>query len=219
MISIEYSYFDIASNENEVKENLTLANKYKLSGISIFPFHIKVAKNIFSADFPIACPVDYPCGILDTKSRLCAVESAIKAGAKIIDIVVPAYYLSNRKYDKFREDIKNLKMCCDLAGVTLRYILEYRIYSYELLYRICQILIEHGVDTVIPSSGYGLDDISDNILASALIHKKNPSLKIICNGNIWSPKHIELIEKANLPQIRVNSINALYLLDKKFNTL
>jgi deoxyribose-phosphate aldolase len=219
MILIEYSYFDIASNENEVKENLIEANKYKLSGISIFPYYIKIAKNILNPDLLISCPIDYPYGILDSKSRLCVAESVIKAGAKAIDAVVPSHYLSNRKYDKFREDIKNLKTLCDLNNIILRYILEYRIYSYELLYRICQILLEYGVDTVIPSSGHGLDDISDNILASALIHKKNPSLKIICNGNIWSPKHIELIEKANLPQIRVNSINALHLLDKKFNTL
>lgn len=218
MISIEYSYFDIASNENEVKENLVQANRYKISGISIFPYYIKIAKTIINPDTKISCPIDYPCGILDTKSRICAVEGAIKAGANILDILVPSHYLTNRKYDKFREDIKNIKTICDLSEVHLRYILEYRIYSYELLYRICQILIEHDIDTVIPSSGYGLDDISDNILASALIYKKNPSLKIICNGNIWSPKHIDLIEKANLSHIRVNSINALDLLNKKFNT-
>ncbi len=218
MISIEYSYFDIASNENEIKENFNKASKYNLSGISIFPYYIKLAKNIFNENLSISCPLDYPYGVLDIKSRLCATESLIKAGAKSIDAVVPSYYLSNRKYDKFRDDIKNIKTMCDLAGVNLRYILEYRIYSYELLYRICQILLEYGIDTVIPSSGHGLDDISDNILASALIHKKNPLLNIICNGNVWSEKHIDLIEKANLTKIRVNSINAIELLSKKFNT-
>lgn len=52
--------------------------------------------------------------------------------------------------------------------------LEYRIYSYELLYKIAQILLDHGVTTILPSTGYLLDDINDNILACVLIHKKWP---------------------------------------------
>ena len=217
MISIEYSYFDMASNENEVKENFNQANKYKIDVISVLPFYIKLIKNTID-NIKIASPIDYPCGILDTKSRVSATEAAIKSGAQIIDVVVPCYYLSNRKYDKFREDIKNIKLVTDEHKVLLRYILEYRIYSYELLYRICQILLDFNVDSVLPSTGFGLDDISDNIIAAALINKKIPKLNIICNGNIWNAKHIDLVQKANLSSIRVSSIHSLELLHKKFNT-
>lgn len=218
MISIEYATFDIAANEQEFKDILVKTNKYTISTLSTLPYYIKCAKNIISQEIFVACPIDYPCGILDLKSRIMATESAIKAGANIIDMVVPSHYLSNRKYDKFRDDVKNIKAMTDHYSVTLRYILEYRVYSYELLYRICQILIDNEINTVLPSTGFGLDEISDNIIAAALINKKLPSLKIVCNGNIWTTKHIELIQKANLPSIRVNSINALELLHKKMNT-
>lgn len=217
MISIEYSFFDTASNENEVKEIFNQVNKYQIDVISILPFYVKLIKNIVN-NVKVASPIDYPCGILDLKSRASATESAIKAGAEIIDVVVPSYYLCNRKYDKFREDIKNIKEIADQHKVITRYILEYRVYSYELLYRICQILLDNNINTVLPSSGFGLDDISDNIIAAALINKKIPNLNIICNGNIWNEKHIDLIKKANLSSIRVGSINSLELLHKKFNT-
>lgn len=218
MISIEYAHFDIASNEQEIKNELNLINKYDISVVSVLPHYIKSAKQILKPDTSISCPIDYPCGILDTKSRVCATESIIKLGANIVDIVVPSYFLSNRKYDKFRDDIKNIKNITDQYKVKLRYIIEYRVYSYDLLYRICQILMDYGIDNVLPSTGFGLDDISDNIIAAALINKKIPKLNIICNGNIWTEKHINLVEKANLSSIRVNSINAVELLHKKWHT-
>jgi deoxyribose-phosphate aldolase len=217
MIAIEFAYFDTASNENEVKEIFNQVGKYKINTISILPFYIKLIKGIID-NTTIASPIDYPCGILDTKSRVSATEFAIKSGAQIVDIVVPSHYLSNRKYDKFRDDIKNIKAITDHYQVSLRYILEYRVYSYDLLYRICQILLDFNINTVLPSTGFGLDDIADNIIAAALINKKLPNLNIICNGNIWNNKHIDLIEKAKLPAIRLNSVSSLELIHKKFNT-
>ena len=149
---------------------------------------------------------------MDLKSRAIATENAIKSGAKIIDIVGPSYYLCNRKYDKFREDIRVLKELCDQYSVSLRYFLEYRVFSYDLLYKAAQILLDNGIMTILPSTGYSLDEINDNILASALINKKIPNIKIICNGNIWQSKHLVSIEKAGLYGVRVNSINGLELI-------
>ena len=45
MISIEYSFFDTASNENEVKEIFNQVNKYQIDVISILPFYVKLIKN------------------------------------------------------------------------------------------------------------------------------------------------------------------------------
>lgn len=217
-MQIEYCYLDIASNETELKETITQINKYPISTLCVLPYYVKLAKTSVNNNVAISAPIDYPCGILDVKSRVSAAEALIKSGVSIIDAVVPSHYLSNRKYEKFRDDIKSLKILCDEHSVKLRYILEYRVYSYELLYRICQILLDFNVDTVIPSTGYGLDDISDNIIAAALIQKKIPEIHIVCNGNIWTAKHIDLIEKAKLSNIRVNSINAVDLIYKKFHT-
>lgn len=219
MISIEFAYYDIASSENELKEILTQVNKYPVSTFSVLPYYVKLTRSSILESAKVSAPLDYPYGILDGRSRVFAAEAIIKSGANIIDAVVPSHYLSNRKYDKFRDDIKNLKTLCDDSNAQLRYILEYRVYSYELLYRICQILLDFGITTVIPSTGHGLDDIADNITASALIQKKIPKINIVCNGNIWCSKHTDLIQKADLSHIRVHSINSLELVYKKFNTL
>jgi deoxyribose-phosphate aldolase len=213
---IEYSFYDIASNDTETKTNISEAATFKLDAISVLPFNLRLAKNILgtNSETALSCPIDYPLGIMDSKSRSDSISFAIKNGAKIIDMVCPVYLLCNRKYDKFKEDIKiSQNMCLD-SGVLLRYILEYRVYSYELLYKVAQILLEHQIGTIYPSTGYLIDNISDNILACALINKKIPEINIISNANFWNDSHAELSLKANLFGLRVNSINALNILYK-----
>ena len=211
---LEYSNYDISSNDHEIKEILTKLNQFQIDTVSVLPPHVKLARSLLPNHIKISTPIDYPLGIMDSNTRYDAIELAIKSGAKIIDLVCPTYYLCNRKYDKFRDDIKNNLSLCHQYNVELRYILEYRLYSYELLYKIAQILISFKIAVAYPSTGYLLDDINDNITAAALINKKNTELNIICNGNVWNNSHINLIQKANLYGLRVNSINALELVSK-----
>lgn len=218
---IEYAFYDTASNELETKETIEKISKFHIDTLSVLPFNLRLAKNVLQSSHnshtALSCPIDYPLGILDAKSRNDSILFSIKNGVKIIDMVCPVYFLCNRKYDKFREDIKNSQNLCLEHNVSLRYILEYRVYSYDLLYKVSQILLDNGINTIYPSTGYMLDDISDNILASALINKKLPNINIISNGNFWTDAHAQLVKKANLFGIRVNSLNALEILYKNIS--
>lgn len=212
---IEYSYHDSSSNEIETKEIISKVIKYPVNTISVLPTYLRSVKTIIPSNIELCCPIDYPLGIIDSKSRISILETVIKNGAKNVDIVCPSYILCNRKYDKFREEIKEVLTICSNNNIKLRYMLEYRIYSYELLYKIAQILLDHGVTTVLPSTGYLLDDINDNILACVLIHKKVANMNIICNGNVWNQKQVDTVQKADLYGLRVNSINALSIISEK----
>jgi deoxyribose-phosphate aldolase len=211
---IEYCYYDTASKDLELVENINKAIKYNISSLSVLPSQIKPIRSILPDNIKLSTPIDYPFGILDTQSRMSIVEYAIKNGAQIIDVVCPTYYLCNRKYEKFREDIKNIQSLCS-ESTEVRYILEYRQFTYELLYKIAQILFDFNIKTIYPASGYSLDDISDNILAAALINKRVPQINIISNGNLWNDSHIKLVKNSILYGLRVNSLNALELLSKE----
>lgn len=215
-MKLEYCLYDISSNDNEIKDNIIKAFSYPISTISVFPHYTKLAKSLLPAEsnIKISCPIDYPLGLLDQKSRLTNIEYAIKCGAEIVELTTPNYILCNKKYDKLRDEIKNTFLLCSENNIELRYVLEYRVFTYELLYKIVQILYSQGIKTIYPSSGYSLDDINDNIVASALILKKVPEMNIICNGNVWNDNQINTIKKAELYGIKVNSINALNLLSK-----
>lgn len=210
---IDYAYHDTASSDIEIQNAITEAIKYQPASISVLPPYIRIAKSLLPSSIKLSCPIDYPLGILDTKSRLSTIEFCLRNGADIIEPTCQAQYLCNRKYDKFRDDIKQILDICGKDGVEVRYILEYRQYSYELLYKIAQILYDFNIRTIYPSTGYSLDEINDNIIAAALINKKVSDINIICTGNIWNKSQVKLVKNSQLYGLRVNSINALQLLN------
>lgn len=213
-MEIEYSYYDIASNDEEIKANLMKAITFPISSVSVLPQFLKCAKTVVQKPIKLSTPVDYPMGLLDLRSRLSAVEYSIKNGADIIELVVPSHSMCNRKYDKIRDDIKaNLDLCIE-NNVELRYMVDYRIFSYDTLYKIAQIFIASGIAVIYPSTSSSLDDINDNIIASALINKKVAQIKIICTGNLWNNHQASVVKKADLYGIKVNSINGLELVTK-----
>lgn len=215
MNTIEFYHYDIATNENEFKNLLSQTIKLSPHIISILPSYLKLAKTIVTSEIKLSSCIDYPLGTSDLKTRLSLAEFCIKNGCKVLEVVAPTFFLCNRKYDKFREDIFGLSNLCIKNAVELRYILEYRVFTSELLCKAAQILLTHNVQTLYPSTGYLLDDISDNILASALINQKVPGIQIIINGNIWNQRHFDIVAKnKNIYGCRTNNIYSLEQLVK-----
>jgi deoxyribose-phosphate aldolase len=213
---LEYCHYDITLKDLELIEIINKVIKFDLKTISVLPSYLKTLKSILSnTDIAASAPIDFPLGTMDLKSRLSVAENCIKNGASILDVVCPTHLLCNRKYDKFREDIKEMQSLCSNSNLEIRYVLEYRQFSYELLYKVAQILYDFNITTIYPASGYLIDDISDNITASALINKKVPNINIICNGNIWNDNQIKMAKKSKIYGLRVNSLNALELITRE----
>jgi deoxyribose-phosphate aldolase len=214
-MKLEYSIYDISLSDLEIKEIINKIKIYHLDVLSVLPGYLKIIKSIVPETLRISTAIDYPLGTSDLKTRLSCIDYSIKNGTSIIDVVSSPQFLSNRKYDKFRDDIKTInEFCTNYSNIEVRYILEYRVFSYELLYKAVQILQTLGIKTILPSTGYMLDDINDNLLAAMLIKKKVENINIICNGNIWTKNQLNLIKKASLYGLRLNSPHSLDLFNK-----
>lgn len=215
---LEFSQHDYTLNEHENKEIIQEAIKYKPDSISTFSYYAKSISQL-TTDIPITCPIDFPTGTNDSKSRLIMGEFAIKNGARGLDVTYPAQLISNRKYDKFREDIKNFNSMGIDHNVNIRYILEYRKYSYELLYKLAQILLDFGISTILLSTGYFLDDINDNIIAASMISKKTNNINIILTGNIWTKEQVQSVKKSEFAGLRVSNIHGLNLFNQNISSI
>lgn len=215
---LEFSQHDYTLNEHENKEIIQQAIKHKPNSISTFPYYAKSISQL-TTDIPIICPIDFPTGTNDSKSRLIMGEFAIKNGARGLDVTYPAQLISNRKYDKFREDIKNFNSMGIDHNVNIRYILEYRKYSYELLYKVAQILLDFGISTILLSTGYFLDDINDNIIAASMISKKTNNINIILTGNIWTKEQVQSVKKSEFAGLRVSNIHGLNLFNQNISSI
>jgi deoxyribose-phosphate aldolase len=208
----EYACYDYSLNETETQANIANAFKLGITNISVLPYSVPTARSAVPSpdNISISVPIDYPYGISDIKSRNFSVSQAAKQKIQKIDLFVPSKVLSNRKYDKFREDIRsNLDICLE-NNIELRYILEYRVFSHEVLAKICNILIGLGINTIIPASGHMIDDLNDNLIACNYLNTKS-KIQTICNGNIYHRKHVENFKNSNTYGIRFHYINSINL--------
>lgn len=212
-MNIDFAITEIDLNDQEIKDLAkVIFSNYLVTSVSAPYYVIKNIKSIFPENNKqkLSCLIDYPLGISDQKTRQFAIKEAIKLSIDSIDIVMPQNLATNRKYDKIRDDVKNCISICSDSGVSLRYILEYRVFDQNCLKKICEIFENSGyVSGVFTSSGYFLDNLADNILASVFLYQNSKNLNIYCTGNAWQSKHFETIIKSNIYGLRTYNITSL----------
>jgi len=148
----------------------------------------------------------------DPNRRSDLINDAINIGVDFIAITIPFFLIVNRKYDKFREDIKKNLDLCTSNKILLRYILEYRKFDHSLLAKICEILVLGGIDIIYPSTGFFIDNIEDNLIASSYLKEKT-GINSIVNGNLWTKKQMDLVIKTNPYGFSTNSCSNFSLID------
>lgn len=205
-IAIDYINVSYDLTENELmvllKEIKTIP---EIQTVVLPAYFVKYARGILGYEKNVSCIVDFPMGMSDIKSRSSLSNFGIKNLANYIDIVVPANYLTNRKYDKIREDIKHQKEICQ----NIRYILEYRSYDHQCLKKVVEILLSNNLDTVAISTGQSLDILADAVIASQFLVSQVEGLKTIITANIWYERHFDIIMKNNIYGIRSSSLHTL----------
>lgn len=212
MIYIEYAVYDFDNTEDEIKTKIESAIRLGVHCISV-PFALtKFVKNLTKNTSTIVSnSIDYPLGILDTKSRNNAIINAIDNGAEKIEIMIQNNYLSDKKYDKLRQDIKTNYEICKDRNIPIYYYLEYRVFTHHSLIKACNLLLEMPIDTVYVSSGHLLDGVEDNMIATVLLQQKT-NIKSIFSTDIWTKEQAQLLLKNNVDKFRFKSINSLYTL-------
>lgn len=209
---IEYYINSIDEKDIEIKSNIDEVIKYPISGILAPYSQAKFIKKNYP-NRSVGCLIDYPISSCDPSRRLDLINDAIKIDANYICITIPFYHIINRKYDKFREDIKKNLELCNHHNIEIRYILEYRKFDHALLTKICEILILNDIKTVYPSTGFFLDNLEDNIIAASYLKQKT-GINVMINGNLWTAKHTDSLIKANSFGFSCNNVTTLKLLDK-----
>lgn len=212
---MEIDFLINSTDINDI-ESKNLLNKVLelgcISSITLPHYLLKTAKllvNNSNSKPDISCLIDYPLGISDLKTRQFAVSQAIKSGANCIDIGMPQNLAANRKYDKIREDIKNISDISIDKNIKYRYILEYRIFDHLCLKKMCEIFEDFNIHYIFPSSGYFIDNLADNIIASVFLHQNSKNLNVFCTGDAWLDKHFQMINKSGLFGLRLSNYYSL----------
>lgn len=204
---IEYYFNTIDEKDIEIKNTIDHLIKFNITNIlATFCISKFIIKNF--SNLTTGCLIDYPLAFSDPNKRSDCIHDAINIGAKFIVITLPFYWIINRKYDKFREDIKKNYDLCKSNNVDIRYMLEYRKFDHALLAKICEILVENQISLIYPSTGFFLDNIDDNIIAASYLKQKT-GINSILNGNIWTENHMKSILQTGHYGISCNNISSI----------
>lgn len=203
---IDFAIIDTDLDEKKAKQDIETVVKYGVDGICLPHYLIKPCKYLINTETTdLSCFIDFPLGISDTKTRLFAVKQAILTGANTIDVAMPQNLAANRKYDKIREDVKGIKEICQENNIKIRFVLEYRAFDHRCLKKICEIFDYFEIQYAFPSSGFFIDNLSDNLIASSFLHQNSKELNIICSGNLWLEKHFNIVYKSGIYGVRAFS--------------
>ena len=197
-MNIELQMLDETLSNKNIKDMSNAIDALNINKICVLPSQISIFRKYLSNKIKLSTMLDFPFGILSTKTRNDLVTQYIKAGVDSVEILAPSYIVSN------------YELCLE-AKIDISYVLEYRTYSYDLLYRICKILTTNNINSLYISTGHKIDDIYDHLIAIAMIQKNVPEANIVPNGHIFSQKHADLIQNTKIPTVRLHSMNCVEL--------
>lgn len=210
-MNIEFQMLDETLSNKNIKDMSDTIDALNINKICVLPSQISIFRKYLSNRIKLSTMVDFPFGILSTKTRNDLVTQYIKAGVDSVEILAPSYMMINKQYVGLKNDIvSNYELCLE-AKVDISYVLEYRTYSYDLLYKICKILTTNNINSLYISTGHKIDDIYDHLIAMAMIQKNVPEANIVPNGHIFSQKHADLIQNTKIPTVRLHSMNCVEL--------
>lgn len=203
---VDFAFIDTDITDKEAKQKIAEAIGYGVDGITA-PFHLLKLLKPIKKSIIKSCWIDFPMGISDLQTRICAIQQAKKAGANSIDIAMPQNLAANRKYDKIREDIKAVK---EAAGdMTIKYVLEYRSFDHRCLKKICEIFDDNFISFSATSTGFFLDNLADNLIASAFLYENSKEINVIATGNAWTENHFSIVNRSGIFGFRTFNIECL----------
>ena len=204
----ELSCYEADAREGDIIQAVFGAVEKRVSGFSVLPHHLSAIKNLLPEGFVLSCGIDYPGGTSLPEVKAHAIISAIRRGANAIDLVINHSLIVDRKFEKIRQELETAYNICKEKNASLRIILEYKLYdALSLLYAVCDIIAEIGIEYVYVSSGLLPCDILDSIIVGNAVQKRG--LNVIYNTNIWLPKHLEDIKNSGIFGIRFKTIHTI----------
>lgn len=129
------------------------AKEYDFASVCVNEYYTGlVAKELAASDVKVCTVVGFPLGASTTGVKVAETESAIKAGAQEIDMVINIGALKDKEDAYVEEDIRRVKQAT--GDKVLKVIIETCLLTEEEKVRACELSVKAGADFVKTSTGF-----------------------------------------------------------------
>ena len=199
----ELACYNQDSTYNDIMHAVFIAAEKDVSSVAI-PSGFMSRVNDFLKDQKFSAAIDFPYGLSGTQIRLHEIILAIRQGASFIDLVINNSYIKEENWRKIREDLKACLSICKEKNVELRALIEYRLFPLKTVLMMCDLFNMNGVYHVVNSTGFIVDDISDNAITSHQMQEKTGVLVTSCVRAFTAPQ-IQTFEDIDIYALRLMS--------------
>ena len=199
----ELACYNQDSTYNDILKTIFVASEKNVSSVAI-PSGFMSRVGDFLKDQKFSAAIDFPYGLSSTQVRLHEVILAIKQGASFIDLVINNSYVKEKNWRKIRKDLKACLSVCNQNNIELRAIIEYRLFSVDTVLLMCELFTANGVHHVINSTGFVVDDISDNAIISHQMQEKTGVFVTSC-VRAFTESHIQTFKDMDIYTLRLMS--------------
>lgn len=162
---IDHSLLHPKLTDAELEAGCQLAREYGVASVCIKPYAVPLAARIL-ADSPVAVgtTVGFPHGSHATSVKIAEAETAIREGARELDMVVNIGKVLSRDWHYVRHDISAVVEFAHAHKAIVKVIFENSFLQDEHKIRLCEICGEVGADFVKTATGYGEGGATDEDL-------------------------------------------------------
>jgi deoxyribose-phosphate aldolase len=154
---IDHSILHPTMTDEDLRRECEVAKKYDVASVCVKPYAVPQAVELLKgSDVLVGCVIGFPAGNSAIEVKVFEAETACKAGAVEIDMVINIGKALQGDWDYIEREIDAVTMACHKHKAIVKVIFETDyVNKKEDIVKLCEICTKVGADYVKTSSGFG----------------------------------------------------------------
>jgi len=206
---IDHSLLHPKLTDAELEAGCQLAREYGVASVCVKPYAVPLAARILAGStVAVGTTVGFPHGGHTTFIKVAEAETAIRDGARELDMVVNIGKVLSRDWDYVRRDIAAVVEAAHAHGAIVKVIFENSFLQDEHKIRLCEICGEAGADFVKTATGYGEGGATDEDLRLMRQHSP-PHVQVKAAGGIRTLDRLLAVRTLGVTRIGATATKAI----------
>lgn len=181
---IDHTMLKPEATEAEIRKICAEAKKYKFASVCVNPYWVPVvAAELTGTTVKVCTVVGFPLGANATEIKRAETESAIRAGAQEIDMVINVGALKGGDYDTVKRDVQAVVEVSHRSGAIVKVILETALLDDNQKAIACTLCKLAGAEFVKTSTGFSKGGATAHDVA-LMRRAVGPELGVKASGGI-----------------------------------
>ncbi len=162
--AIDHTEIHPDATEADILRTCAEAREFGFGAVCVAGVRVEAAaRALQGAKVNLVSIAGFPLGAVDSAAKATEAAAAVARGANEIDMVISVGHLKEGRFDRVRDDIRQVKTAC--SGRTLKVIIECGLLTEDEIEAACEAIVDAGGDFVKTSTGvYSRGATVDDVL-------------------------------------------------------